>query len=131
MAVVEASNQTLSSQKDLDAHKTAPEELKAFFKKYTSSTLDRRDDILDVTTLFLPGLESISSQQRDEAFASLDGPSSDAYCVASSAKSRVRKEAFELDLVSLEVDTSASGGAYALNKIPGIIKVAISCLLEH
>lgn len=126
MAVAGVINQTLSSQKDLDAHQTAPDELKAFFKKYTSSDPIQRDDVLDVTNLVLPGLQSIPSEQRDKAFASFDGPSTDAYCVAGSAKSRVRKEAFELDHVSLDIDMRASGGAYALNEIPGTTTVAIS-----
>lgn len=73
VAPVHEGLQPLSQQKNLNAHQTAPPELKAFFKRYSSPFPEEPDEIIDFGSeeASLPGFESISTEQVDKAFAPL------------------------------------------------------------
>lgn len=65
--------QPLSQQKNLDAHQTAPPELKAFFKRHSNPFPEESDELIDFEheEAPMPGFERISKEQVDKAFTSL------------------------------------------------------------
>src|SRR5689334_15556299 len=58
----------LSQQLNLDAHQVAPPELKAFFKRHSTSFEGEEGELVDMGNFNIPGMESISKKQTEKAF---------------------------------------------------------------
>lgn len=61
----------LSKQLNLNAHQTAPQELKSLFKRHSTTFEGEEDELVDLGNIHLPGLESIPPDRAKKAFDAL------------------------------------------------------------